>query len=225
MRVRNIPLALAALASLASCARMGSASASEAHGVQQRPRSYVELKFEATVRQRLDFSCGAAALATISSHYWGKPLRESDVLAIMLSRYSKDEQKKKRDEGFSFDDLVFTARRLGFAAEGAKLALPELAKLAGPVIVHLNKGTFQHFSVLRRAGHGTFYLSDPIVGAIAMPADEFDRQFTGFALAVWRPQEPLPARSQLMAVRDGTSVSLSVGRNLTEPARVSRPLF
>jgi predicted double-glycine peptidase len=188
-----------------------------------RPQSYLELKYKVTVGQRVDFSCGAATLATLSTYYWDRPLTETEALVALLAPYSEEERKKKRDTGFSFADLVSAAVRLGFEAEGAKIEAQELAKVAGPLVVHLDKGTFQHFSVLRKAGNGTYYLSDPIVGAIAMPEGEFTKQYTGHALAVWLGGVGLPTRSELTEVRDGTDVSLSVGPILSAPANAFLP--
>lgn len=189
-----------------------------------RPVSYMDMKYGITVRQQLDFSCGAAALASLATFYWGERLSEVDVLKILLSRYSTEERKKKKDEGFSFDDLIFAAKQLGFEAEGARIDSEELSKAAGPLIVHLDKGTFQHFSVLRRASKGTYYLSDPVVGTITMPKGEFVGQYTGFALALWRKGSTLPDQSRLTDVRDGTNVSLSLGRTLNPPAYVFAPI-
>ena len=55
------------------------------------PKSYVALKYDTTVRQRLDFTCSAAALATILTHYWGRPTVEEDVLKIFRARYPDPE--------------------------------------------------------------------------------------------------------------------------------------
>jgi uncharacterized protein len=214
----------ALLLAVAGCASADPEGAPRADaGEHPRPLSYLDLKFKVTIGQRVDFSCGAAALATLSTYYWDRPLTEVEALAALLAPYSEEERKKKRDTGFSFADLVSAAARLGFEAEGAKIAPRELAKLAGPLIVHLDKGTFQHFSVLRKAGNGTYYLSDPIVGAVAMPEGEFTKQYTGYALAVWRSGAPLPARSALAEMRDGTDVSLSVGPILNAPANAFSP--
>jgi uncharacterized protein len=194
-------------------------------GAPLRPQSYLSLKFKVTVGQLVDFSCGAAAIATLSTYYWDHKLTEAEALAALLAPYSEEERKEKRDTGFSFADLVSAATRLGFEAEGAKIEPQELAKIAGPLIVHLDKGTFQHFSVLRKAGNSTYYLSDPIVGAIAMPEGEFTKQYTGYALAVWRGGATLPARSGLAEVQDGTDVSLSVGPILNAPANAFSPIL
>jgi uncharacterized protein len=220
--LRLIPFAL--LLAAAGCVSAGPEGTPRADaGERLRPIPYLDLKFKATVGQQVDFSCGAAALATLSTYYWDRPLTEVAVLAALLAPYSEEERQAKRDTGFSFADLVSAAARLGFEAEGAKIAPQELAKLAGPLIVHLDKGAFQHFSVLRKAGNGTYYLSDPIVGAIAMPEGEFTKQYTGYALAVWRGGAPLPTRSELADVRDGTDLSLSVGPILNAPANAFTP--
>ena len=133
-----------------------------------RPFSYLAMRYEATVPQLQDFTCGAASLATVLTFYWGERTTESDVLRALEGRYTKEEIKKKGVSGLSFDDLIYAAERLGFAAEGGKVAEAELAKLEGPVIVRLKKSqTFQHFVVLRKVGDGVFYLSDPVVGQMS----------------------------------------------------------
>ena len=205
MRRRRYRLAILLVAlTTTDCASTDrlSGTAADDH-VRLGPKSYQDLKFGATVGQEVDFSCGAAALATLTTYYWDQPLREMDALAALLAPYSEEERKKKKDTGFSFADLISAAHRLGFAAEGAKIAPEELVRVAGPVIVHLDKGTFQHFSVLRRAGHGTYYLSDPVVGAIAMPEGEFVKQYTGFALAVWQTGAGEKRRRDCQAERIG----------------------
>jgi hypothetical protein len=45
------------------------------------------VRYANMVRQALDFSCGAAALATIINDYWAKPVSESDVIEILMKRY------------------------------------------------------------------------------------------------------------------------------------------
>ena len=172
----------------------------------RRPMSYVDRRYETTVRQLLDFTCGAASLATILRHYWGEDIGEKQVLDRIRARYDAAQWRAKQSDGMSFDDLAQAAQSLGYEARGAGIAADELGKLDAPVIVHLDKGKFQHFSVLKRAVDGVFYLSDPILGAIGMPAHEFRKQYTGKALAVARKASDLPANAPLARVRDGLSV-------------------
>ncbi len=164
------------------------------------------LRFEATVPQHFDYTCGASSVATVLTFYWNRPTTEAEAVGALRQRYSLDEIAKRRETGLSFDDLIFVAERLGFAAQGAKIAIGELAGLQGPVIVQLTNPKFQHFVVLRRVGSEVFYVADPIVGNYAMSADQFRHEFTGYALAIWLPAAPLPIDTRLMQPRDGISV-------------------
>lgn len=188
-----------------ACALLLAATPALAEAVR-RPMGYVERRYETTVRQLLDFTCGAASLATILRHYWGEDIGEKQVLDRIRARYDAGQWRAKQSDGMSFDDIAHAAQGLGYEARGAEIAADELTRLAAPVIVHLDKGKFQHFSVLKRAAGGVYYLSDPILGAIGMPAWEFRRQYTGKALAVARKAADLPASAPLSRVRDGLSV-------------------
>lgn len=180
-------------------------------GSVRRPRSYLNRKFDGVIGQTADFTCGAASVATILTFYWNRPTTEIEVLGIIRSRYTDEQWKNREGNGVSFDDLIFAAKKLGFQAAGAEIALDDLPKLAAPVILHLDKGKFQHFSVLRRAASDVYYMADSIVGQIVMTQTDLRPQYTGKALAIAKRKADLPTGSALSAVRDGTSVSRIVG--------------
>ena len=190
-----------------------------------RPISMLGLRFEATVPQSFDYTCGAASIATVLTYYWGRPTTEAEAIAALGHRYSLDEIAKRRETGLSFDDLIFVVERLGFQAQGAWVPLDQLDRLGGPVIVQLTNPTFQHFVVLRRVGDAVFYVADPIVGNFAMSAIEFKTQFTGFALAIWRPGVPLPLGAKLSEPRDGLSVTHSLEKVINAPSRTPHPIL
>lgn len=177
------------------------------------PSSYQQMRFSATVRQSMDSTCGSAALATILTHYWGRKTDEVEIIRILADRYpDKAVWQKRITDGFSFDDLAFAALVLGFETASAKVPLDQLKALNGPVIVHLDKGKFQHFSVLRRASGDVFYLADPTVGQMGMERSDFERQYTGHAMAIWKVGAKLPLAAPLAGVRDGMSVTSSFGQ-------------
>jgi predicted double-glycine peptidase len=183
-----------------------------------RPVSYLAMRYEATVPQLKDFTCGAASLATVLTYYWGERTTESDILKALEGRYTKEEIQKKQTTGLSFDDLIYAAERLGFAAQAGQAPETELVKLQGPAIVRLKKSeSFQHFVVLRKVGDGAFYLSDPVVGQVTQSSAEFREQYTGDVLAIWRRGSPLPRAALLASPRDGISVSNSLVRAINEP--------
>lgn len=101
----------------------------------EKPYSFREIKFSATVRQQFDFSCGAATLATVLTYYWGEPTSEIAVMNVLRSRYPDQDWKALQQRGFSFDDLIWTAAKLGFEGQGAEIPAAQLAKIDGPVIV------------------------------------------------------------------------------------------
>ncbi len=181
--------------------------------LMRRPQSWQERRFAHVVRQVLEFSCGSASLATLLSFYLGRPTTEGEVITLLRQRYPGEEAwRSKQQQGFSFEDLIFAADRLGFAAQAARIEVRQLPQIAGPVIIHLDKGPWQHFSVLRASREGFHYLADPIHGQVTMLDGEFRREFTGAVLAVWRRGQGLPATSPLQAVRDGVSVERTVSR-------------
>lgn len=191
----------------------------------QRPKSYLALRYEATVPQRDEFTCGAASLATLFTFYWQTPTTETTVLKTLEGRYTKDQIKHISETGLSFDDLIYMAGKLGFAAEGAKVDIGQLVNLAGPVIVNLNKGALKHFVVLRKVGDQVYYVSDPVVGQLTMNDAEFKTQYTGYIMAVWKPDATLPQHTIIVNPRDGLRVSDSLWRNINVPMLPLNPGF
>jgi len=177
----------------------------------RRPKSFLDRRFDGVVGQTADFTCGAASVATILTYYWNRPTTEIEVLEIIRSRYTAEQWKNREGNGVSFDDLIFAAKKLGFQAAGAEIGLEDLPKLAAPVILHLDKGKFQHFSVLRRAVSEVYYMADSIVGQTVLTQADLRSQYTGKALAIAKRKADLPTGAALSAVRDGTSVSRIVG--------------
>lgn len=185
--------------------------------ISDRPISILAMRYEATVPQKQEFTCGAASIATILTYYWQTPTSEATVLDTLKGRYTEDQIHHISETGLSFDDLIYMAEKIGFLAEGAKVALSQLPNLAGPVIVHLEKGDFKHFVVLRKVGDRVYYVSDPVVGQLSMHADEFEAQYTGNALAVWKASVDLPTHAKLINPRDGISVGDSLRREINVP--------
>ena len=183
------------------------------------------MRYESTVPQKEEFTCGAASIASILTYYWQTPTSEASVLDTLKSRYTEAQVHHISETGLSFDDLIYMTQKLGFSAEGATVALDQLPNLAGPVIVHLDKGNFKHFIVLRKVGDHVYYVSDPVVGQLTMHADEFEAQYTGHALAVWKSSADLPTNAKLVNPRDGIRVSDSLRRQINVPYPPFSPGF
>jgi predicted double-glycine peptidase len=125
------------------------------------------------VRQRFDYSCGAAALATLLRYGFGDPATEQDVLKQLFDLLTDEEKVTSRKEGFSLRDLQRVALARRFKAEGFKIEADDLDKISGPVLVYIEPRGYKHFAVLRGVRGGRAYLADPARGNIRMPLYAF----------------------------------------------------
>jgi uncharacterized protein len=177
-------------------------------------------RFHDATKQRTDFTCGAASLSMIATHYYGKPIAERQFTEAIRKTYSAEEWKDKVKNGLSLLDMKRAAESLGFAAEGLKLTLDQLRQLKGPVVLHLDKGFIQHFAVFRGVQGDTAYLADPIYGNSRLPLYRFLDEWTGYALAIWVEGQDLPAQNELApSPRD-----VPIEWNATRNALYARPL-
>ena len=70
------------------------------------PRSsWKALRDRHVVKQQLDYSCGAAALATLLRNYFGEETSERDILDMLMTQLTQEEQQRKARRGFSLLDL------------------------------------------------------------------------------------------------------------------------
>lgn len=188
---------LAVLAAVVLAGFAGGCLSTEGKRPYREVQSYASLKYAVTVRQAFDFSCGGAAIATLLTHHLGRPTTEVEVLDKLRSRYPGKSWDALQKSGFSLEDLIWVSNQLGFEAQAARVSANDLSDLNGPVIVHVNKGTFEHFTVLRARKFGRTFLSDPIEGAITLSNEEFDGIYTGAALAIWVKSKPPPRNTAL----------------------------
>ena len=136
-------------------------------------RSMKDLRDRGLVKQRFDYSCGAAALATILRYGFGEKVTEREILVQLFDLLSEDEKEVSRKEGFSLLDLQRVAQARGYKAQGFRLEAQYLSRLGGPVIVFIEPRGYKHFAVLRGAKGDRVYLADPSRGNIRMPEYTF----------------------------------------------------
>jgi predicted double-glycine peptidase len=134
-------------------------------------KSLKEMRLRNMVPQSRDYSCGAAALATVLQYYYGLPTTEMDAIGGMFKLGDQDEIKKV---GFSLLDMKRYANSLKFRADGFKIPKMEtLKELKIPVIALIDTGNYKHFVVLRRVDDKYAYISDPSSGNRRVLLDEF----------------------------------------------------
>lgn len=136
-------------------------------------RSIRDLRDANVVKQRFDFSCGAAALATMLRYGFGDQVSERQILIDLFTGLSDDDRRTAERTGFSLLDLQRVARTRGYTAEGFRLEPGQLPMLGGPVIVFIEPRGYKHFAVLRGTRGDRVYLADPSRGNIRLPIDTF----------------------------------------------------
>jgi uncharacterized protein len=169
--------------------------------------SLKELRDRYIVKQQFDYSCGAAALATLLTYYFGDETSEQDILKILLAELSNDERRRKEWRGFSLLDLKRMAQAKGYRAAGFKLTIEQLTQLAAPVLVFVEPLGYPHFAVLRGIDRGRVFLADPARGNLRMSIARFldewhgivfvlgkagEEEITTYPLALPRPEHVQP---------------------------------
>lgn len=148
--------------------------------LQMPVRSIKELKERGITLQRLDYSCGSAALATIFSQHLGQPYSEGEIIDFITR--TGDLKRIVIRKGFSLLDLKRFADAHGIQADGYALDYDSLAAMQEPVLVPLyrEKVDMRHFVVFRGAAGDRVFLADPAVGRQTMFRDEF--------VKLWQPK-------------------------------------
>jgi hypothetical protein len=139
-------------------------------------KSFQERKYEATVAQQYDFSCGSAALATLLTYNYDIPAREPEVFRDM---YDHGDKKVIAKSGFSLLDIKNYLARRGLEANGYRAPLSKLAEVRLPAIVLVNVRGYSHFVVLEGIHEGTVLVSDPANGMRSEPIAQFEGHWSG----------------------------------------------
>ena len=127
---------------------------------QKRPRSWREIKVQNVVMQGADYSCGAAALATVLRYFWQDNVSETKILDTIMDFLTKAEIKDRMDNGLSIDDLRRAAVELNYLAEVGTITFAELTQSKVPLLVAINANGYNHFVVVRGVFGNNVYLAD-----------------------------------------------------------------
>lgn len=138
-----------------------------AHGIVS-VKNWKALRDNRIVKQDLDYSCGAASLATLLNSYYGQDVTEEALLKAM----------NKGDGRASFEDMARVLPQFGFRAQGFAASWEQLARLKMPVVVYVQNRKDDHFTVLRGLNGDTVWLADPSLGNRTYSREQF--------LAIWQ---------------------------------------
>lgn len=126
-------------------------------------KNWKTLRDSRIVKQSLDYSCGAASLATLLNEYYGQRVTEQAILIAMA----------KGNGRASFEDMALVLPQFGFKAQGFTASWKQLIKLRIPVIVYLKYRKTDHFSLVRGIGANTIWLADSSLGNRTYSREQF----------------------------------------------------
>jgi predicted double-glycine peptidase len=170
------------------------------HIFQQRVCTWRELRQVNVVMQKRDFSCGAAALATIARYFWGDKVGEKDFLRTVDSMLAPEEMKDREENGLAITDLRRAAVKMGYFSTIGTLKLHELFESKVPLIVPIKLEEHDHFVVYRGTDGVWVYLADPIRGNVRTTICDFDRQWQKNAVLVLAKPERQPPKTSPLSI-------------------------
>lgn len=165
------PLLALLLLLYAASATAGSVFISGAGGFYSlKVTSFKEARFRTVIKQKYDYSCGSAALATLLTYHHQDPTEEEVALEAM---FKGGDQEKIRREGFSLLDMKRYLEANGYLADGYRLSLDLLAKTGYPAIALIDADGYKHFVVIKGVRRNEVLVGDPYNGIMVIPRKKF----------------------------------------------------
>ncbi len=174
--------------------------------------SIKERQFRLTVRQKLDFSCGSAALSTLLTHHYGDPVDEATIFKAM---WDNGDHNKIRREGFSLLDLKRFLEARGYSADGYPAPLQRLEGVGIPAIALVRDNGYNHFVVIKGIRDGKVAVGDPSLGGRVYPQRQFEKMMANKILFVINGlnQKAVFNHPQDWRVREKAPIGLATGPN------------
>lgn len=139
-------------------------------------RSVAEMRFTGVVRQKYDFSCGSAALATLLRYHYDRDVREETAFRGM---WAQGDQAQIRRLGFSLLDMKRWLASRGIAADGYRVSIDQIVGTGVPGIALIAIKNYRHFVVVKGLDRRDVLLGDPSTGLSVMPVDKFKAAWNG----------------------------------------------
>ncbi|MEI8658609.1 MULTISPECIES: C39 family peptidase [Vibrio] len=144
-------------------------------------KSYSEVVFGNVLRQKYDFSCGSAALASLLSFHYDMPSEEQDIFQKM---FDSGDKELIEQQGFSLLDMKKYLESVGLKSDGFKLNLDKIRELGVPGITLVDFDGYLHFVVIKGMNDGFVILGDPSRGTMKMKYERFAEHYQGIVLLI-----------------------------------------
>ena len=229
VRARGTASALAVL--IASCGTITAPPVatltSSAIGDVSVPVQSVEAKrFDTVVRQRYDFSCGSAALATLLRYHYG---RGEDEEAVFRGMWREGDRDQIRKAGFSLLDMKRYLAALGASADGFQVSLDEIETAGVPGIALITVAGYKHFVVIKGIRGQEVLVGDPALGLTVTTRKAFQQGWNGLYFVL--DEKPQAKRNNFnTAAHWGSYPRMRASSPFLEPAsqqalRLSSPMY
>ncbi|HEX4738362.1 MAG TPA: C39 family peptidase [Allosphingosinicella sp.] len=143
--------------------------------------SMEDMKFSTIIRQRYDFSCGSAALATLLRYHYDRALDEE---ATFRGMWAEGDRTQIRRLGFSLLDMKRYLASIGLASDGFKVSLDQIAKARVPGIALITINKYRHFVVVKGMTPAQILIGDPATGLRTISRAEFLKNWNGIYFVV-----------------------------------------
>jgi uncharacterized protein len=171
------------------------------HTFGQSVASWKQIKRSYIVMQKRDYSCGAAAMATILKYYWGDKVTEDQILLVIEKILTPEEMKDRFKKGLAISDLRRAAVEMGYLSSIGTLSFRQLSESKVPLVVGISPDGYDHFVVYRGMDYDYVYVADPIRGNIRITHRDFVSQWQKNAVLVVAKTDQEPPTSSLLSVR------------------------
>ena len=219
-RTCAVALAFAATAMWMPCQAQTSIDATHLIGVPIKlpVRSMREIRYNSVVTQQYDYSCGAAALATLLKYGYGIDIPEPELIRRMMV-FSTPEVVVKN--GFSMLDMKKFVETIGLRGRGFRVNTDALYHLQIPVLVLMNIDGYEHFVIVKHAENGRIFIADPALGNRIVAEDDFAKTWNGLVFAVLG--KPFLEDSPLL--QNNESLALKLRENALLNGSAPTPFF
>jgi uncharacterized protein len=176
-------------------------------------RSMVEQRFAGVIRQKYDFSCGSAALATLLRYHYDRDVGEEDAFRGMWAEGDRDQIRRV---GFSLLDMKRWLTSQGLSADAYKVSLDKVGATGIPGLALISIKNYRHFVVVKGVRDHEVLLGDPSSGLTIMPREQFEAAWNGiyFVLA----EDPASAKSRFnRAAQWAAYARAPVGGSFSDP--------
>jgi len=138
--------------------------------------SWQQRKFISVVRQKYDFSCGSAALATLLTYQYNEASTEAEVFQGM---WRDGDRSQIRRVGFSLLDMKRYLATRGIVANGFRVGLDRILAAGIPGIALITIKRYRHFVVVKGISQDRLLLGDPSLGLRLMRRSDFVNSWNG----------------------------------------------